>query len=35
MLMPARSTVPQPAFGTIGSVYNLERHIQMALRMTW
>jgi hypothetical protein len=23
------------AFGTVGSVYNLERHIQMALRMTW
>jgi hypothetical protein len=23
------------AFGTIGSVYNLERHIQMALRLTW
>ncbi|MDE3165234.1 MAG: TonB-dependent receptor, partial [Acidobacteriota bacterium] len=23
------------AFGTISGVYNLERHIQMALRMTW
>jgi hypothetical protein len=23
------------AFGTVSSVYNLERHIQMALRMTW
>jgi hypothetical protein len=23
------------AFGTVGSVYNLERHIQMALRLTW
>jgi hypothetical protein len=23
------------AFGTISGVYNLERHIQMALRLTW
>jgi hypothetical protein len=23
------------AFGTIGSVYNQERHIQMALRLSW
>jgi len=23
------------AFGTVGSVYNLERHIQVALRLTW
>jgi hypothetical protein len=23
------------AFGTISGVYNLERHIQMALKLTW
>ena len=28
-------TPTSTAFGTISSVYNLERHIQMALRMTW
>jgi hypothetical protein len=28
-------TPTNSAFGTVGSVYNLERHIQMALRMTW
>ena len=28
-------TPTSTAFGTISGVYNLERHIQMALRMTW
>ena len=28
-------TPTSSAFGTVGSVYNIERHIQMALRMTW
>jgi hypothetical protein len=28
-------TPTSSAFGTVGSVYNLERHIQMALRLTW
>ena len=28
-------TPTNSAFGTVGSVYNLERHIQMALRLNW
>ena len=28
-------TPTSSAFGTISGVYNLERHIQMALRMVW
>jgi hypothetical protein len=28
-------TPTSSAFGTISGVYNLERHIQMALRLTW
>jgi hypothetical protein len=28
-------TPTSSAFGTITSVYNQERHIQMALRLTW
>jgi len=28
-------TATSTAFGTITSVYNIERHIQMALRLTW
>ena len=28
-------TATSSAFGTVGSVYNIERHIQMALRLTW
>jgi hypothetical protein len=28
-------TPTSSAFGTITSVYNQERHIQMALRMNW
>jgi len=32
---PMNLTPTSSAFGTITSVYNQERHIQMALRLTW